>query len=66
MAGVVDPRPLWLLAHAELIAPIHEDAYEITGQGQRYLDGEYDVAWIDLPPKAYRDVFGESISSSTE
>lgn len=43
-----------LLAHAELVTPIHSDVYEITGQGVRYLEGRYDVDWFPLPEAAER------------
>jgi hypothetical protein len=47
-----------LLAHAELVHFLHDDTdfVEITGKGQRYLDGKYDLSWFDLPQKAWRDV----------
>jgi predicted transcriptional regulator len=37
---------LQLLSEAGLVAPIYEDAsmYELTGEGQRYLDGDLDAA----------------------
>jgi hypothetical protein len=40
-----------LLADAELIAPIHRNAYEITTCGQLYLKGEIDVAHRPYPRK---------------
>lgn len=41
-----------MLSDAGLVAPIFEDAnmYELTGEGQRYLEGELDAAkHIDRP-----------------
>lgn len=37
---------LKLLSEAGLVAPIYENAsmYELTGEGQRYLDGDLDAA----------------------
>ena len=43
-----------VLAHADLIAPMWDEAYELTGEGQRYLDGEYDADWFELPGPAAR------------
>ena len=47
-----------ILAHVELVAPIYRDHYEITGQGQRYLDCEYDPTWFRLPYAARRKMRG--------
>jgi hypothetical protein len=46
-----------LLAHAELVHFPHDDTgiVEITGKGQRYLLGDYDINWFDLPQKAWRE-----------
>jgi len=49
-----------LLAHAELVTPMHSDVYEITGQGERYLAGEYDVDWFPLPEPAQRILVGRA------
>jgi hypothetical protein len=46
----------WILAHAELIAPIYDDSYVITGQGKWCLEGEYDPGWFRPPPKAQAKV----------
>lgn len=43
---------LELLSQAGLVAPLFEDGrmYELTGEGQRYLEGELDAAkHIDRP-----------------
>lgn len=34
------------LAHAGLIAPLWSDCFELTGEGERYLDGEFDADWL--------------------
>lgn len=49
-----------LLAHAELLAPIFDETYELTGQGQRYLEGEYDAAWFELRGPAARVVYARA------
>lgn len=49
-----------LLAHADLLTPIHSDVYEITGQGERYLEGQYNVDWFPLPEPAQRILVGRA------
>ncbi|WP_435362770.1 hypothetical protein [Haloarchaeobius sp. DYHT-AS-18] len=39
----------WMLAHADMIAPMAERTYEITTWGQLYLDGEIDAAHQPYP-----------------
>jgi hypothetical protein len=46
----------WILAHAELVAPIYDDCYVITGQGKRYLEQEYP-GWFRLPRKAQAKIY---------
>lgn len=55
--GVVTDR-IYTLAHAELLAPMHERPvgrrrWEITGPGERYLAGVLDAAWQPHPRRSY-------------
>ncbi|WP_262175003.1 hypothetical protein [Haloarcula laminariae] len=46
--GHVEERLLFL-QHAELVAALHGDMYEITSEGRRYLDGELDASHQPTP-----------------
>lgn len=55
--GRVEERCL-MLSQVGLVAPIFEDSnmYEITCEGQRYLDGEFDVENRPVPsPRALQN-----------
>jgi DNA-binding transcriptional ArsR family regulator len=46
---------LGMLTYAGLVAPIYDgaDMYEITGEGQRYLEGDLDAEHLPRPhPRA--------------